>query len=197
MRQDEVDEVGWRKVADATVANFGYLEVLVNSDGIFLAGNTDAITLDDFRCAQAVEIQGPLVGHLNTIRAAQPSDGASTSDFSSAAGLAGSAECIAHCASKGAVRLLTKSVTVHFALAGYASRCNSMYPNLTRAPLWECIFAGACQPLREREGSSKVLPLGRLFRAERGRRGGALFRQLEARLNHGRETGGRRGRTER
>jgi NAD(P)-dependent dehydrogenase (short-subunit alcohol dehydrogenase family) len=122
MRQDEVDEAGWRKVADATVANFGYLEILVNSDGISLAGNTKAITLDDFRCAQAVEIQGPLVGHLNTIRAAQPSDGASTPDFSSAAGLAGNAECVAHCASKGTVRLLTKSVTMQFAPAGYAIR---------------------------------------------------------------------------
>jgi NAD(P)-dependent dehydrogenase (short-subunit alcohol dehydrogenase family) len=48
--------------------------------------------------------------------------------LSSIDGIIGEADLAAYCASKGAVRTLTKAVAVHCAEAGYRIRCNSIHP---------------------------------------------------------------------
>jgi NAD(P)-dependent dehydrogenase (short-subunit alcohol dehydrogenase family) len=56
------------------------------------------------------------------------SDAASIVNISSVAGLIGSANVPAYCASKGAVRLLTKSVALDGAQQSPPIRCNSVHP---------------------------------------------------------------------
>ena len=61
--------------------------------------------------------------------------GGSLINISSVLGLRGSADALSYCASKGAVRLLTKSIAVHCGRQGYNIRCNAICPGYIATPL--------------------------------------------------------------
>jgi NAD(P)-dependent dehydrogenase (short-subunit alcohol dehydrogenase family) len=165
LQQDVADEAGWRQTVDAALARFGRLNALVNNAGIALPGNIETATLADWRRAQAINVEGVFLGCREAVRAMKASGGGSIVNLSSAAGIIGDAQSAAYCASKGAVRLLTKSVALHCARAGYKIRCNSVHPAFTLTPLLEGVIAGARNPERVREGLSKAPPLGRFGEA--------------------------------
>jgi NAD(P)-dependent dehydrogenase (short-subunit alcohol dehydrogenase family) len=75
-------------------------------------------------------------------RVPQPPAG-SIINVSSIAGLAGMASNAAYTASKGGVRLLTKSVAVHCARSGLAIRCNSIHPGAIDTPMLSPALDGA------------------------------------------------------
>ena len=72
-------------------------------------------------------------------------------NVSSIAGFIGSAGPTAYTASKGAVRLLTKSVALHCAERKYAIRCNSVHPGGVDTaifnPLWQMVGRDAGKKL--------------------------------------------------
>ena len=165
LRQDVADEAGWRETVDAALARFGRLDVLVNNAGIAIGGNIEVATLADWRRTQAVNVEGVFLGCREAVRVMKTNGGGSIVNLSSAAGLVGDAQSAAYCASKGAVRLLTKSVALHCARSGYQIRCNSVHPAFTQTPLLEGVIASARNPEKLREGLSKAPPLGRLGHA--------------------------------
>jgi 3(or 17)beta-hydroxysteroid dehydrogenase len=63
------------------------------------------------------------------------SEAASIINLSSILGLVGMAETAAYSASKGAVRLLTKSAALECAEKGYRVRINSIHPGFTWTPM--------------------------------------------------------------
>ena len=115
-------------MVDRVVAALGKLDILVNSAGIALKGNIETATLDDFRRTEAVNIDGTFLGCREAIRVMKGSGGGSIVNLSSVAGVIGDAQSAAYCASKGAVRLLTKSAALHCGRAGYNIRLNSVPP---------------------------------------------------------------------
>ena len=56
--------------------------------------------------------------------------------MSSVSGIVGGNNVVAYNASKGAVRLLTKSVALHCAKKKYGIRCNSVHPTFVDTPMW-------------------------------------------------------------
>jgi NAD(P)-dependent dehydrogenase (short-subunit alcohol dehydrogenase family) len=72
----------------------------------------------------------------------------------------------AYCASKGGVRLLTKSVALHCARQGYGIRCNSVHPSFADTPMLEGMLALTADPAKTRAGWSAAAPLGRLARPD-------------------------------
>ena len=166
LKQDVTDEAGWREVVDATLARYGRLDALVNSAGIAILGNIEKTTLADFRKTQAVNVEGVFLGCREAVRAMKASGGGSIVNLSSVAGLIGDANSAAYCASKGAVRLLTKSIAVHCARAGYKIRCNSVHPSFTETAMVETFLAKTREPERVREALQRAAPLGRFGKAE-------------------------------
>ncbi|HEY1941087.1 MAG TPA: glucose 1-dehydrogenase [Roseiarcus sp.] len=162
---DVVDEARWREVVDDAVAAFGRLDILVNSAGIAILGNIETATLDDLRKTNAVNVEGTFLGCREAVRVMK-AKGGSIVNLSSVAGIIGDAQSAAYCASKGAVRLLTKSVALHCARAGYPVRCNSVHPAFTATPMVEDFIAKARDPARLRDGLSRAIPVGRMGRAE-------------------------------
>jgi NAD(P)-dependent dehydrogenase (short-subunit alcohol dehydrogenase family) len=72
--------------------------------------------------------------------------GGSIINISSVAGLGGAAGMAAYCASKGAVRLLTKAVAMECAAARDGIRANSVHPGIIDTPIWQKIdTSGALQ----------------------------------------------------
>jgi 3(or 17)beta-hydroxysteroid dehydrogenase len=164
--QDVTDEARWRQVVDSAVAAFGRLDILVNSAGIGTKGNVETETLADWRRTQAVNVEGTFLGCREAVRVMKETGGGSIVNLSSVAGLIGDAQTIAYCASKGAVRLLTKSAALHCGRSGYKIRVNSVHPSFADTPMVQELIASSKNPERTREGLARAAPLGRLGRAE-------------------------------
>ncbi len=166
LAQDVTDEARWREVVDAVVAAFGRLDILVNSAGIALKGNIETATLTDFRRTEAVNVEGTFLGCREAIRVMKGNGGGSIVNLSSVAGIIGDAQSAAYCASKGAVRLLTKSAALHCGRAGYNIRLNSVHPSFADTPMVQELIASSKNPERVREGLMRAAPLGRMGRPE-------------------------------
>lgn len=162
---DVVDEARWREIVDETVAVFGGLDILVNSAGIAIIGNIETATLADLRTTNAVNVEGTFLGCREAVRVMK-AGGGSIVNLSSVAGIIGDAQSAAYCASKGAVRLLTKSIALHCARSGYAIRCNSVHPAFTQTAMVESFIAKSRDPARLREGLNRAIPMGRMGKAD-------------------------------
>jgi NAD(P)-dependent dehydrogenase (short-subunit alcohol dehydrogenase family) len=92
--------------------------------------------------------------------------GGSIINLSSVSGLVGGHNLVAYNASKGAVRLLTKSVALHCARKGYGIRCNSVHPAFVETPMLDDVVAHARDPAAARERLVGAIPLGRTGTAE-------------------------------
>ena len=163
---DVTDEARWRQVVDSVVAAFGKLDILVNSAGIGTKGNIETETLADWRKVHAVNVEGTFLGCREAVRVMKETGGGSIVNLSSVAGIIGDAQTIAYCASKGAVRLLTKSAALHCGRSGYKIRVNSVHPSFADTAMVQELIASSKNPERMREGLARAAPLGRLGRAE-------------------------------
>jgi 3(or 17)beta-hydroxysteroid dehydrogenase len=164
--QDVADEARWREVVDTVVAAFGRLDILVNSAGIAFKGNIETATLDEWRKTHAVNVEGTFLGCREAIRVMKSAGGGSIVNLSSVAGIIGDAQSAAYCASKGAVRLLTKSAALHCGRAGYDIRLNSVHPSFADTPMVRELIATSKDPERVRSGLSRAAPMGRMGKAE-------------------------------
>jgi 3(or 17)beta-hydroxysteroid dehydrogenase len=165
LTQDVTDEARWREVVDAVVAAFERLDILVNSAGIAVLGNIETTTLEDFRKVNAINAEGTFLGCREAVRAMKQSGG-SIVNLSSVAGVVGDPSSLAYCASKGAVRLMTKSAALHCARAGYKIRVNSVHPSFAETPMVLEGIARARDPERIRAGLMRAAPMGRMGKPE-------------------------------
>jgi 3(or 17)beta-hydroxysteroid dehydrogenase len=131
---DVSDADHWSAVLAAIDDRFGRLDVLVNNAGIAIAKNVEETSLEDWRRTMAVNADGVFLGCKHAIALMKASGGGSIINLSSIDGIIGEADLAAYCASKGAVRTLTKAVAVHCAEKRYGIRCNSIHPGYIWTP---------------------------------------------------------------
>lgn len=125
---DVTAEAGWAEAMER-VAALGPLDVLVNNAGILMVKLIADTTLEDFRRMQAINVEGVFLG-IKAAFAAMGARGGSIVNISSVAGLMGSPGHIAYNASKGAVRLMTKTAAVEAGALGLPIRSNSIHPGI-------------------------------------------------------------------
>jgi NAD(P)-dependent dehydrogenase (short-subunit alcohol dehydrogenase family) len=158
---DVTDEAGWQHVVDDVVHAHGRLQILVNAAGVAVWGDIEHTTLAQWRFVNAVNAEGTFLG-CRTALAAMKATGGSIVNISSVAGLVADADAPAYCASKGAVRLLTKAVALHAARSGYGIRCNSVHPAFVNTPMVDTLLTEASDRGLTRAKLSRAVPLGRL-----------------------------------
>jgi 3(or 17)beta-hydroxysteroid dehydrogenase len=163
---DVTDEAGWKRVVDNTLAAFGRLDILVNGAGVAVWADIERTTLKEWRFCNAVNSDGTFLGCQAAIRAMKLTGGGSIVNISSVAGLVADADAPAYCASKGAVRLLTKSVALHCARKGYNIRCNSVHPSFIDTPMVDSVIAGAPDPEKMRNLLVNAAPLRRMGKVD-------------------------------
>jgi NAD(P)-dependent dehydrogenase (short-subunit alcohol dehydrogenase family) len=166
VRHDVTDEAGWVVNLAAAVAQFGRLDILVNNAGVGTRAHVEEETLEDWRRVMAVNLDGPFLGCKHGIAHIAASDGGSIINISSVAGLIGARDSAAYCASKGGVRLLTKSVALHCAARRNNIRCNSIHPVYTDTPMVDQFVASAKSPDKMRQALNAMIPLGRMGTAD-------------------------------
>lgn len=127
VRQDVVEPSDWKAAVDLALTTFGSLDVLVNNAGICFKAPILDVAPEDFRRQIDVNLTGTFLGAQEAIRAFRGhGQGGSIINISSVAGLVGVPNLQAYTASKGGVRLLTKSIALECAAEGI--RCNSVHP---------------------------------------------------------------------
>jgi len=159
---DVTREEHWIAVTDAAVAEYGRLDVLVNSAGVALLRDIETTTLEEWRTLMAVNLDGTFLGCKHAVRVMKGRSGGSIVNMSSVAGLIGSGNLAAYSASKGGVRLLTKSVALHCARKGYNIRCNSVHPSFVETPMLRGMIAAGRDPAKMAANYTSAAPLGRL-----------------------------------
>lgn len=162
LAHDVTSEEQWVANLAAAGRAFGHLDTLVNNAGIGTRGNVETTTLEEWRRIHAVNLDGPFLGCKHAIAPIAAAGGGAIINVSSVAGLIGARDSAAYCASKGGVRLLTKSVALHCAHRRNGVRCNSIHPVYTDTPMVGQMLAESRQPEKMLEALKAMIPLGRL-----------------------------------
>ncbi|WP_328279980.1 SDR family NAD(P)-dependent oxidoreductase [Sphingobium sp.] len=143
---DVTSEAAWADVIGRIEREFGRLDRLVNNAGISVTNSVAATSLSEFRKCFAINVEGVFLG----TRAAQPllarggegrEGGSSIINLSSVGGLRGAAMMSTYCASKGAVKLFSKSAALEFAALKLPIRVNSVHPGGIETDMMDTIFA--------------------------------------------------------
>ena len=132
--QDVTDELGWNELIEYVLSEYGCLDILVNNAGIVIRGTAEDTTISDWRKTQEVNLDAVFMGTRAAIGAMKTSGG-SIVNISSIEGLVGEATAAAYNASKGGVRIFTKSAALHCASQNYRIRVNSIHPGFIRTPM--------------------------------------------------------------
>ena len=157
---DVSSEESWKNAVNEAVSRYGRLDILVNNAGIYRAHNVEETTVDEWDQVMDINAKGVFLGTKHAIPAMREAGGGSIVNISSVAGLVGSRETTAYTASKGAVRLLTKSTAIQYASDGI--RANSVHPGTIETPMTEGLLA---EEGKRAERTNRT-PLKRLGRSE-------------------------------
>ncbi len=160
-QQDVTDETGWEHLLAEIMDVEGQLDVIVNNAGIALGGNAETTTLDDWRRTQSVNLDGVFLGTRAAI-GAMKSRGGAIINMSSIEGIVGEPEGAAYNASKGGVRVFTKSAALHCGKMGYGIRVNSVHPGFILTDMVKNILADMSDGMRQKmlQRFRRTIPLG-------------------------------------
>jgi len=161
LRQDVANEEDWRRVMASVASRFGPLDVLVNNAGVALSASIEDTSLDQWRWLMSINLDGVFLGTRYAV-AAMKQRGGSIINLSSIEGLIGDPNLAAYNASKGGVRLLTKSAALHCAKAGYRIRVNSIHPGYIRTPMVAGYVAAQSDPGAADAAIAAAHPLGHI-----------------------------------
>ena len=176
LNQDVRSEDEWQQVIAEIVDQHGRLDVVVNNAGIISSCPVDETPLEDWQRVMDVNLTGVFLGCKYAVRHMKQNPGGpsgSIVNLSSVVGLRGQLGGSAYSASKGGVRLLTKTVALENAKVGI--RCNSIHPGVIETPILDPLFAASEDPAAMRAGIEQSLPIGYMGEPARDIGNTALF----------------------
>ena len=157
VHMDVTKEADWLNAIELTESKYGRLDILVNNAGITIGTQRiEDIDEKNWDRIMDVNVTGVFLGTKHAIPALRRSGGGSIVNISSTAGLVGIGRSAAYTASKGAVRLLTKTTAIQYAKDNI--RCNSVHPGPIDTPFIQELLDN---PDRLQERLDRV-PMGRL-----------------------------------
>ena len=132
---DVTVEAEWNKIVSYCSETYGCLDILVNNAGIYFPKSIEETSLEEWKQMFSVNVEGVFLGTKAGIpeikkRSMQRESSGSIINLSSVAGLVGSPNHGAYSATKGAVRLFTKSTALECASLEYNIRVNSIHPGV-------------------------------------------------------------------
>ena len=161
VRLDVTSESDWNAAVATAVSRFGKLDILVNNAGISSTGGIEDLTVEEWERTLDINTKGVFLGTKAAIPEMRKAGGGSIVNISSGAGIAPAPGTSgAYAASKGAVRILSKSTAVQYARENI--RCNSVHPGPIETPM---LLSPRGSGAELNETVDRV-PLGRIGRPE-------------------------------
>ncbi len=159
-RESDIERV-FREIGEA----FGRIDVLVNNAGISGANKpTHELTEEEWDRVQAVNVKGVFFCTKHTIPWMLQAGGGSIVNLSSIYGLVGAPDAPPYHASKGAVRLMSKTDALLYAKQGI--RVNSVHPGFIWTPMVEKFLRSQGDVAKLRRALDALHPLGRVGEPE-------------------------------
>ncbi len=144
LAHDVASEADWDRVMQTVIAAHGRIDVLVNNAGIAILRMIEVVTSAEWARTLDVNLTSIFYGTQRAVREMRRvGAGGSIINLSSVAGLVGVPGCAAYSASKGGVRLFTKTVALE--TARDKIRVNSVHPGM----IWTNMQKLALQDNRE------------------------------------------------
>ncbi|HEX2438110.1 MAG TPA: glucose 1-dehydrogenase, partial [Methylomirabilota bacterium] len=158
---DVTRESDWQAAVATAVKAYGKLDILVNNAGVLLRAKIENTSEADWDRIMAINVKGVFLGTKHAIPAMRQAGGGSIVNISSTAGLVGSpGGTAAYTATKGAVRLFTKSTAIQHARDKI--RCNSVHPGPIATDMIKDVLADP----EAWEQRMRRLPMGRAGTAD-------------------------------
>ena len=139
LRHDVTKEDDWIAAVAEAGERLGGLSVLVNNAGIGLGGTVESTSLELWERTMAINSTGPFLGCKHALPLLRDNQPASIVNISSIAAFTADPFLAAYNASKAAVWMLSKSVALYCARAGWQIRCNSVHPGIIDTPMSCCL----------------------------------------------------------
>jgi NAD(P)-dependent dehydrogenase (short-subunit alcohol dehydrogenase family) len=149
---DVTNAAEWHEVSDWIDAEFGRLDILVNSAGIALKDTVGDVDLSNHHKTFAINVEGTLLGMQVALRFMRPQGKGAIINLSSTASLKGNPNMASYGASKAAVAHFTRSAALENVRAGHDIRINSVHPGLI-----ETAMAGEFYGILEKIGPPDTL----------------------------------------
>lgn len=162
VEHDVADEAKWDHVMRVVIERHKKLDVLVNNAGVALAKDVEHTTLEEWRWLMSINLDGVFLGIKHAVQAMKTNRGGSIVNLSSIEGLIGDPSLAAYNASKGGVRLLTKSAALYCAKAGYNIRVNSVHPGYIWTPMVENFLKSQGDVAQGRRMLDSLHPIGHI-----------------------------------
>jgi NAD(P)-dependent dehydrogenase (short-subunit alcohol dehydrogenase family) len=129
---DVTNEAAWQTAIAAAEREFGKLDILVNNAGISGTYQPDLTSTDAWDKVMDINAKGVFLGMKHALPALKRAGGGAIVNISSISGFAGQHGVhMAYNASKGAVRIMTKTAAVQW--AEHNVRVNSVHPGFLPA----------------------------------------------------------------
>jgi len=127
MHHDVTNSKDWETIVSETVEHFGKIDILLNNAGIAVWGTNDDTSEEIWDSVMDVNAKGVFLGTKHVIPEMKKNGSGSIINVSSISGIIGQpAIQPVYNASKGAVRIFTKSTAVQY--GKYGIRANSIHP---------------------------------------------------------------------
>ena len=131
---DVSSEESWAAAVAETISRFGKLNILVNNAGVVSRTPLEELDVEEWDRVININSKGVFLGTKSTIPEMRRVGGGSIVNISSISGIAGQSYVSAvYNASKGAVRIFTKSTAIQYASEGI--RANSIHPGPIDTPM--------------------------------------------------------------
>jgi 3(or 17)beta-hydroxysteroid dehydrogenase len=159
---DVTREADWSEAMVQIAQSHGRLDGLVNNAGVGTPGDVEQTTFAEWRRVMAVNADGVFLGCKYAMPLLAKATAPSIVNISSVSGIVGGANFAAYNASKGAVRLLTKSVALYGARKRPPVRCNSVHPAFIEGDMVDAIVRTRPDQNKARAKLQAQIPVGRL-----------------------------------
>ncbi len=135
MHLDVTAEKNWVDLLGQVEAEFGRLDILLNSAGIVQLASIEDTSEALWRKINAVGTDGTFFGCKHALALMKKAGSGSIINMCSTASIQGGPGIFAYAASKSAIRGMTKSIACLSTQEGYGIRCNSIHPGNMDTPM--------------------------------------------------------------
>ena len=159
---DVTKEDDWKAAMASIERTHGRLDGLVNNAGVGTPGDVEQTSFSEWRRVMAINADGVFLGCKYAMPLLAKSKAPSIVNISSASGIVAGANLAAYNASKGAVRMLSKSVALSGARKRPPVRSNSVHPAFIEGDMVDAMVKSRPDPSKAMSKLHAQIPIGRL-----------------------------------